>query len=250
MVEVNQRAARGEVAICARAEPAMLVPNQPRLPPKMKPKPPRHQPRPATTAPTRITPERRPEYQQCDGRVPRGPSPCSGQLERRPEYQQCDGLPRITAREESVRGRPSRRQCRRCVWRNYGRRHVSSLRMAQLWRAACADRFETTCRRVSPPIFVVSPAYGSVVAAYGATMAAACADCFETHLSARQPARPIVGSPADGSVVAAYGATMAVACADRFETTCRRVGLPVRVEIPSRRQCRRCVWRNYGRSLR
>ena len=34
--------------------------------------------------------------------------------------QLCDGLPIITAREESVPCLPSRRQCRRCVSRNYG----------------------------------------------------------------------------------------------------------------------------------
>ena len=243
---------------------------------------------------------------------------------------------------------PSRRLCRRCVWRNYGRQPalivlkspvgasacpaqlfpqqtaVSSLRTAQLWpRPALTDLKPPAGGSASPyslfpqqtavsslrtaqlwrppalivlnspvgasacPRFVVSPAYGSVVAAYGATMAAACADRFETHLSARRPAHTIVVSPADGSVVAAYGATMGVAyadcfetscrrvslprpvvspaygsvvaaygatigaaCADRFETTCRRVSLPSPRCIPSRRQCRRCVWRNYGRCLR
>ena len=96
---------------------------------------------------------------------------------------------------------------------------------------------------------VVSPADDGVVAAYGATMAVACADSFET--TRRRNGFPIlVFSPADDRVVAAYGATMAVACADSFETTRRRNGFPILVVSPAKRLCRRCAPRNYGRRLR
>ena len=106
---------------------------------------------------------------------------------------------------------------------------MSLLRIPQLWALPALTVLKPP---VGLPKLVVSPAGDGVVAAYPATMGAACADSFES--TRRRGGLPkLVVSPADDGVVAAQPATMGAACADSFETTRRRGGPPKLVVSPA-----------------